>query len=148
MVTIRQIVATEHAEAMSALFVQHWQENETHLSGNPPNPMVSAYKQLESMGCLVAYGAFDDDEMIGYCLAFVLPHLHYGFMYGNHDILFLRKDYRKGSTGLKLISRVTKTCEELGAKFMLWHAKPGTNMDQLLIKTGATLEETVYRKEF
>lgn len=148
MVTIKQIIATEHAETMSKLFVEHWKENEPYLSDSPPSPMIEAYQKLEQMGCLVAFGAFDDDEMVGYCIAFVLPHLHYGFMYANHDVLFLTKKHRAGSTGLKLINRVEKACKELGARFMFWHAKPSTNMDQLLIKMGATLEETVYRKEF
>lgn len=148
MITVKQIVATDYAQEMSKLFVEHWKENESHASSNPPTPLIDAYKQLESSGFVVAFGAFDDDEIVGYCIAFVLPHLHYGFLYGNHDILFLRKKYRSGSTGLKLISKVTQECKRLGAKFMLWHAKPNTTMDALLIKTGAKLEETIYLKEF
>jgi predicted GNAT superfamily acetyltransferase len=148
LIIVKEIIATDYVQKMSSLFVEHWQENEKHLSDSKPAPMVEAYKSLEQSGYLVAFGAFHDDEMIGYCIAFVLPHLHYGFMYGNHDVLFLKKDYRAGSTGLKLINRVTKKCKELGAKFMLWHSKPGTTMDLLLIKTGAKLEETVYMKEF
>lgn len=148
LITVKAIVATEYADQMASLFIEHWKENESNLSSSAPVPMIDAYKSLEDSGYLVAFGAFDDDEMIGYCIAFVLPHLHYGFMYGNHDVLFLRKDYRVGSTGLKLINRVEKKCKEMGAKFMLWHSKPNTTMDSLLIRTGAKLEETVYMKEF
>ena len=146
-VEVRKVEATKYANEMQSLYVEHWKETESKFSSNPPSPMFDVYDQMELGGNLISYGLFDDCLMVGYVIAFLLPHLHYGFLYVQHDILFVKKEYRKGRAGLLLIKSVELESKERGAKHVLWFAKPGTNMESILTKTGSVFEDAVYRKE-
>lgn len=143
-ITIRPTSIAELIERAGALLDAHHDETEPHFGR--PEPRWSSYRQIESMGMLLAFGAFDGDEMVGYALAYVLPHMHYPWSYGNHDALFLRKDCRRGSLGGRLMRALSAAAKERGAACMFWHAKPGTPFEQLVAR-GAKVEETVYRED-
>jgi len=146
MVEIRKALPTEWFDAISSLIEEHWMETESHLVPTGPNPIIAAYKAMEDADCIVSYAAFDGDAMVGYAVAFVMPHLHYGVTYANHDVLFVKKEYRRGSLAFRLMRCVEEDAIKRGAGFMLWHAKPGTPFEAMLQRL--PVEESVYRKEF
>lgn len=147
MVDIREIVATEHMGAAAELARAHWAETEAGLMPEGPSIAVDLYWALEKADALVAFGAFDGAELVGYSLAILGPHLHYNVLYAQHDLLFVRADHRRGTLGLRLKDITEVAVKARGAKFVVWHAKPGSAFNTILERTGYIVEETVYRKD-
>jgi len=146
MVTIREINMLDYLHQASELARLHWQETEAHMSGSGPNLQVDAYRSFQDAGLIIAFGVFDDETLVGYCIAILSPHLHYGFMYAHHDVLFLKPEYRKGATALRLVALVHQHAKEKGAKCVTWHAKLGTAFHRIL-EHSAKPEETVFLRE-
>lgn len=96
-------------------------------------PDWDKYKLIEDAGMLLALSAYVDDKLAGYSINIIDSHLHYsGLRYAQNDLLFLHKDYRTGSLGLRLIRETQIAARERGAGMMMWHAKPGTTLHKLL----------------
>ena len=146
MIEILPIKAIDYLSQATDLMVSHWQENESELTDQGPNPYLPMYYAMEKADMMIMLGCFEGTVMVGYAIAFVYPHPHYGIVFAQHDVLFVRKDMRRGSLGLRLIHRVKEEAKARGARFICWHAKPGSAMDKIL-RTRSVLEELVYREE-
>jgi hypothetical protein len=92
-------------------------------------------------------GAFDGDELVGYSINIVSKNLHYSdLVVCQNDILFVSGDYRKGATGLRLMRDTERAASALGAKLMLWHAKPETNLHAVLPRLKYRVQDVVYSR--
>lgn len=145
---LRPIIVSEHLASIRALLCAHWRESEPDVSEAEPDPQTDTYQALSDAGLTVAFGAFEGDEMVGYCVAFVSHHLHYGVLYAAHDALFVRKDRRNSPIGLRLINATRHECKARGAKFMVWTAKPDSQFSKILLRQQCVVEEIVYRERF
>ena len=149
MIEIRKIKLMEYAQEIEALSKQHWMETEQHVSAYKPEPQRDTYEALEGLGYLVCFAAFDGDQMVGYVTSCVTKHLHYGFLFAAHDLLFVSKPYRDGSTGLKLMRSIEREVKEMGSVFITWTANPDSPFDRILQKIrGVKLEEITYIRRF
>ena len=104
------------------------------------------YQALAQAGSLLFAGAFDYGEIVGYCSAFLSPHLHYDCLMCQHDALFLLPQYRVGRAGLRLVSAIEREAARRGAAYMAWHAKPGSSFDGILARRGRC-EDKVYLRQ-
>lgn len=147
MVEIKPIRISEVFEQARALAVEHWRETEADVSSTGPAPPLELYQVLEGGGKMLAFGAFDGDTMVGYVAGVMSQSLHYGFTYCAHDLLFVRKEHRTGSLGLRLMRRLEAAAASRGATFIAWHCKPGSTFQNILDRAGYKAEETIYRKE-
>ena len=144
-VVLRETSIDELESCGGELFVQNWSEVEQHLSSAPPDPLFSAYRQMEAAGMLVSIGAWDEDKLVGYVMVGVALHLNYQVLAGHHDLLFVDKAHRQGSNlGMRLIRAAEKGAKERGAKWLFWHAKPDSALATIL--RALPVEETVYRR--
>ena len=148
MIEIKPFVVSESLPKMVDLMNAHWTETEWDVCAQGPNPSVDMYKTVEMANQVVAFAAYDDGEMVGYITMFVYPHLHYGVMFGAHDTLVVRKDMRRGTVGIRLMSAAKTEARARGAKFIAWHAKPNSSMDLILQARHCTAAETVYLERF
>lgn len=126
----------------------HWQETEAHLSDTPPKLSRETYEALDERGSLIAIGAFDGERIVGYAVAFICEHAHYGTLYAAHDSLYIAPEYRVGRTGIKMMRAVEEEAKARGATFIAWHAKPQSTFHQLLQRLGYAEEEVVYQRRF
>lgn len=120
----------------------HRDETEAHWAGEVKLNRT-LYRAVAAMGNLIFAGAFDRGEPVGYCSAFLTPHPHYDCTVAQHDALFLLPPYRKGRTGLQLVSAVEREAARLGAAYVAWHAKPGSSFERILARRGRA-EDVVY----
>lgn len=149
MAEVRQIQFTEYVDAATAaLGVDHVRETEPELGAQGPQLQKAIYAALEQSGTLVTFGAFEGDQLVGYSVAILGPHLHYGFTYAHHDLLYVAPTHRKGTLGLRLIRATEAEAKARGARCATWHAKPGSALQRILDRLGYGSEETVYLKEF
>ena len=143
---IRKITVAEFLDGSTELLRQHWLETEADLAPNGPNPSVGMYTLLQEQNSLILFGAFNGDEMVGYVAVFVYPHPHYGIVFAQHDVLFVRKDKRLGSIAGRLKCLADAEARRRGAKFICWHAKPGSQMEKML-SSRYPLEDLIFRQE-
>lgn len=79
---------------------------ESAILGLPhPAAKAATYKNLEALGTLFSFAAFEVDELIGY-INIMLPVLpHYDQMVAVSESFFVRKQFRGSGAGLRLLRR-------------------------------------------
>jgi GNAT superfamily N-acetyltransferase len=76
------------------------------------------YLAMDKAGVLHVLTVRNNGDLIGYYLAFLIPHLHYkdaGLM-AFTDIYFLLPEFRRGPLGAQLFIEAERTLKERGAK--------------------------------
>jgi predicted GNAT superfamily acetyltransferase len=147
MPTIREISAVDYLPDLWPLMVAHREELTVRKDVMRLNPLVDTYREIEDRGALMSLGVFDDDEIVGYSVNILAPNLHYAdVMMCQNDVLFLREDHRQGTLGLRLMRETERMANERGANMMVWHAKPGTNLDQVLQRFKYDVQDVVYTR--
>lgn len=137
-------------EELEALFLEHWEEVAQNKELMQLAPDWERYDALGEAGKLFALFAFDDEarNLIGYSVNIIDNHLHYKRLtVASNDLLFVSKSAR-GAAGLKLMTATEKEAARLGAKLMLWHAKPGSSLAEVLTRkverSKAAVQDIVY----
>lgn len=148
MIEIRESTVDEFAQYAATLFDEHWQEVALNKQVMVLKPDWQRYYAMEQQGALLALGAFDGDEMIGYSVSFVLRHLHYADLcICSNDILFVTEARRAGRLGLQLIRETEKAAKARGTRLMLWHAKQNTALATIMPKLGYGVQDIIFSKE-
>ena len=134
--------------AVASLLAQHVDELTTHKHLMKLSPAIEAYEAMEDAGALMSLFAYDDDELIGYSINFLSPHMHYSDVITcQNDVLYLNKEHRKGKVGLMMIRKTEQLAKERGVHLILMHAKPDTKLESLLPMLGYGVQETTFLKE-
>lgn len=144
-----RIVETTIADKIdqaTALAEEHWHEVARNKQLMVINLDRDRYQAMEDSGMLLSLVAYDDeDQIIGYSINVVTPHLHYkDVIVAYNDLLFVGKDYRKSSLGLRLIRETKQLAKKRGVHVVAWHAKEGTPLAKILPKMGAPLHEQTF----
>lgn len=143
---IEQTVDQMRASA-EALFVEHWDEIALNKTLMALKPDYSRYYAMEQQDALIILGAFQDGELVGYSVNFVINHLHYADLrIASNDLLFVHPAHRKGRLGLHLIKRTEEAAQRRGAQMMLWHAKPNTALNEIMPRLGYGVQDVIYSR--
>lgn len=90
----------------------------------PVEPDFVAYDRLNKAGMLKAITCRSDGELIGYIIFVVQPHLHYmSCITAFEDLYYVKKEYRKGRTGIKLFQFSELVLKGAGVKRIIMHTK-------------------------
>jgi GNAT superfamily N-acetyltransferase len=131
-----------------SLFEEHYEEvarNKEIMVLKPNWPM---YYATEKVGALFIHVATQDDEFIGYSINFVSNHFHYADLkYCQNDVLFIKKEFRGGRVGLRLMKATETHAKSLGCKLMLWHCKEKTPLNEILPRLKYGVQDIIYSKE-
>ena len=131
-----------------SLFQEHYEEiarNKEIMKLKPNRPM---YHALEETGALFLHAAMQGDDFIGYSINIVQHHLHYADLkYCQNDVLFIKKEFRGGRIGLRLMKATENHAKSLGCKLMLWHCKPDTPLNEILPRLKYGVQDVIYSKE-
>lgn len=132
----------------STLIDEHWHESARNKHLMVLKPDVAHYEALEAAGCLLGLVAYVGDEIVGYSVNVLSPHLHYADLICAHnDVLFVAKSHRESPLGMKLIRDTERAAKARGAHLMLWHAKENTTLSRILPRMGCNTQEIIYSKE-
>ena len=130
------------------LFEEHYEEIARNKQIMKLKPNYHLYEALNSTGWLFIYVAMRDDVCIGYSMNIMMHHLHYADLrIAQNDILFVKKEFRGGRLGLRLLKVTEDHARSEGCKLMLWHAKENTALAELLPKLKYGVQEIMYSKE-
>jgi len=128
------------------LLVEHREELATDKALMVLKPDFDKYYAMDDLGALLVIGAYRGGRLIGYSVNIISQNLHYADLRQcQNDVLFLTKDERRGSAGLRLIRKTQEMARLEGAKIMLWHAKPETNLDQLMPRMGGAVQDVIWK---
>jgi L-amino acid N-acyltransferase YncA len=110
-------------------------------------PNWDQYLALEAAGLSKVITVRDDTNLIGYMIFFVQPHLHYkSCLTAFEDIYYLKKDYRKGRTGIKMFQYAEEYLKSLGVNRIMSSTKLHMDNSKLLEYLGYSFFEKLYSK--
>ena len=145
---IRLCTYDEFKVLADPLFEEHYEEIARNKQIMKLKPNYQLYEALNSTGWLFIYVAMRDDVCIGYSMNIMMHHLHYADLrIAQNDILFVKKEFRGGRLGLRLLKVTEDHARSEGCKLMLWHAKENTALAELLPKLKYGVQEIMYSKE-
>lgn len=148
MIRIVEGSVSDKWQQVQILLREHVDELATHKHLMVLNPDVDRYEAMEEAGVLFALFAYDGDDIVGYSVNFVARNLHYSdLVYAQNDVLFVRQTHRNGRLGLQLIHETERVAKRHGARFIVWHAKPNTALNDLLPRLGYGVQDIMHSKE-
>jgi GNAT superfamily N-acetyltransferase len=125
----------------------HWEEIAVNKDKIKLNPDWDTYRTLENSDKLKIFTARVKEELVGYFVVITGSNLHYkDHVFAVNDILYLKKEYRKGRTGIKLIKFAEKYLRDDGVSVLNINTKVHKPFDVLMEHMGFGLVERVYSK--
>lgn len=113
------------------------------------NPHWDMYSQIESLGRLYIFTARDKGTLVGYFTVVVHEDLHdKDRLCASQDIIFLKKEYRKGYTGIKLIRFGEGCLREDGLSHLVVTTTMKNPIGPLMKRLGYTLIEEKFERKF
>ena len=147
MIDYRVIQFSDYLDDLDQMLYEHWIEMGKHRDEVPLDPDYICAATLQDSEHLLTIGVFDDEEMVGYSINILTPLLHSRDTLGAQNaVLWLRPQYRKGFTGVRLIQYTEMMAKHMGCKIFLLSARPDTVMFELLPKLKYDVHETVYSR--
>jgi len=145
---IRLCTLDEFKVKADPLFQEHYEEIALRKDLMELKPNWPLYDALDQSGSLFIYLAMQGDVCIGYSMNLVANHLHYADLkYSQNDVLFIKKEFRGGRIGLRLMKITEEHAKSLGCKVMLWHAKERTTLAALLPRLKYGVQDIMFSKE-
>jgi len=131
---------------MEVLFPLHYDEL-CVTKDFPLTPDYAAYKRLADAGMLRCITVRADEEMIGYAIFIVQPHLHYmTCKTAFEDIYYIRPDFRKGRVGIRLFKYAEDVLKGIGVNRVIMHTKVHMDNSKLFEYLGYKLTDKIYTK--
>jgi len=102
----------------------------------PINPNMKMYRDLEAIGMYRAFGAYQDETLVGFIgfLVSVLPH--YSVKVATCESCFVAEEYRSTGAGLKLLRHAKREAKKIGAIGMFASAIHGSLYERVLPSLG------------
>lgn len=117
MITCHVESLAEHLEEIKVLLPLHYEELALNKDKVPLSPRYDIYVAREKAGELLFVTVRQAGEMVGYFIGFVAPGLHYSTcLTCVMDIFYVRKDLRKGRTGIRLFQFVRAELKRRGVQ--------------------------------
>lgn len=138
----------DHSFDLEHIFKEHWDEIAKNKQLMQLKPDYDSYIRLDEIGKLLVLYAYVGEEVIGYSYNILNYHLHYSdLLVSFNDLLYIRPDYRKGTTGLRLMKETEIEAKKMGAHLMIWHAKENTSLSTILTKKNYKVQDITFSKE-
>jgi len=134
-------------DEMLSLLDEHYEELTLNKHVVKLNPNWNEYDRREKSGKFVYLTARDDGKLVGYSAWFVDYHIHYADLkVAMNDVIFLKKEYRQGMAGIKLIKYSEKIVKELNVNKIAWHIKESNDFRPILQRMGYIEEDIIVGK--
>jgi hypothetical protein len=129
------------------LFPLHWRELAVNQERIVMDIDESRYAKMEELDMLYLLGARDGENLVGYLMAFLMPHFHYkssGKM-AVTDMYWVRPEYRNG-LGLRMFVEFEKRMRELKVVQMITSCKVHQDHSRLFELLGWTWTDKTFCK--
>ena len=146
-VTYKREYLKDILEEMKPLLHTHNEEMGIDVEEVTLDVMWDTYLTLEEADILHVVIARDGEDIVGYYASYIQPHIHYANeVFSSNDTIYLKPEYRKGFTGIRLIKETEKQMRERGVTLMAIVYKEKQPIDRLLTILGWSPEERTWLK--
>jgi GNAT superfamily N-acetyltransferase len=133
-------------DELKQLYPEHYEELSVTKTYNL-DPDYEVYQKLADAGILKLVTARNDNELIGYIMFIITPHLHYKTcITAAEDIYFLKKEYRKGRIGIRLFQFAEQYLKNINVNRIIYGTKIHLDNSKLFEYLGYTHFEKLYTK--
>lgn len=144
MITYKIKTVEECFDDVEKLFQSHYEELSV-TKQYELNPDYDIYRQNANRIKVVV--CEDDDVIVGYIVFFVSPHLHYkDCLMAVEDIYYLKPEYRKGSTGIKMFRFAEVYLKSVGVNMIKYSTKVHLDNSKLFEYLDYAFTEKVFIK--
>ena len=113
----------ENLPKFKAMTQAHYDEIEI-LKEFPLDIDYETYESIYNSKRLVFISAKDGEELVGYIVFFVMPHIHSkNCLTAHEDLYFLKPEYRKGYNGIKMFKFAQEYLKDIGVDLVLYATK-------------------------
>lgn len=141
---VREINIVDELPRAEALLRANWAETGFDFELDVD---AQRYAQLQQLGVMFAFGAFVGDDLVGYATAVVVPHLFNRQVLVCHtDAMFMAPEHRASILPGRLMQAVEGEAARRGARLVMWHARAGTGLADMLRHRGYTEADTLMMK--
>ena len=139
--SVREVQIVDYLDLVQPLLKANWDETGFDFEFAPE---FDKYIKAQEVGYVIALGAFEGEELIGYSTAFMYPH-HFNpaIIMCATDALYVAPEHRNGTVGARLIIETEKLAKERGANMISWHTRAGTPLAEVMTKRGYTPADTI-----
>lgn len=146
-ITYQQEFLAQVEDEIKPLLDEHWSEIALNKDKIKLNPDWDAYHVFEVEGKLKIFTARSDGSLIGYFVVIVSHNIHYkDHLFACNDIIYLREEYRRGFTAVKMIKFAEKCLKDDGVSVLIINTKTHRPFDKLLSMLKFNQIERVYSK--
>lgn len=131
--------------------MEGWDEWEAEYIEETANPAIGSagaqldrLRDLDKKGQLRCLALTEETTLIGAAILLLTQSQHYLFPLIAVESIFLRKAWRKGSTGLHMLGCIKAMAKHEGAPGFTFMAPPGTALDRLCQLRGMTHTHNCY----
>jgi hypothetical protein len=136
----------EFIEALKDILPTHYDEL-CVTKDFPLMPDYESYGRLHVARMLRCITVREDNELIGYAIFIIQPHLHYrSCTTAFEDIYFLKKEKRKGRVGIRLFQFAEGVLKQEGVDRVVMHTKIHMDNSRLFEYLGYKLTDKLYTK--
>lgn len=129
------------------LLIQHYEELTLNKAKIKLKPVWTRYEAMEASNQFYAITVRDSGTIVGYSGFIFQPHLHYeDTLVAQNDVLFLKKEYRLGTAGIRLLKYSEECMKNLGAHKVTWHVKYSNDFRNILYRMGYLDEDVILGK--
>lgn len=133
-------------DELESLFPEHYEEL-CVTKDFPLEPDYESYRNISRAGMLRCITCRIDDQLIGYIVFIVQPHLHYkSCKTAFEDIYYIKKEYRRGRIGIKLFQYAEKVLKQFGVNRIIMHTKIHLDNSRLFEYLGYKHTDKLYTK--
>lgn len=134
-------------EEIRPLIVDHWQEIALDKETVKLDPDWDEYDRLATAGQLHLLTARVNNELVGYYVGIVKPHLHYkNSLTAFNDVLYIKPEHRQGMVGIRLFKEIERTLKERGVQKTYMNTKAHHDFGVIMERLGYKKTETIYTK--
>jgi hypothetical protein len=132
---------------MLVLLDEHYEELTLNKHVVKLNPNWDEYSRREIAGKFALITMRDDGKLIGYSAWFIDYHIHYrDLLVATNDVIFLKKEYRTGVNGIKLLKKSEEFVKKWNPHKITWHIKESNNFSPILKRMGYSTEDIILGK--
>lgn len=147
MITFSTSKGKDCIEQLKKMFDAHYQELSVTKNAKL-NPDYNIYMKMDEHNMLEVVLCKNDDEIIGYIVFFISPNLHYkDCLLATEDIYYLKPEYRKGTTGIKMFKFAEKYLKSINVNMIKYGTKTHLDNSKLFEYLGYNFIEKIFTKE-
>lgn len=113
----------------------------------PLMPDYEAYERIAKSGNITCIVCMDGNEVVGYVIFLIQPHLHYKTcLTAFEDIYYLKPEYRKGRIGIRMFKFAEDVLRSANINRIIMHTKIHLDNSKLFEYLGYKHTDKLYTK--